>query len=294
MENYYNCIYCYTSPSGKKYIGQAKNFIKRHKGHISISNNVNSRAYNHQFHKAIRKYGIENFKIDILEYNIKTKQELNEKEKFYISLYDTFRNGYNSTLGGDGGNTFVNKSEKEITEIRKKTSEKNKIQVVAININNIDDIYIFDGIIDASKKLTSMLNENYESCNISRVCKYNHNQKEYIENHKTFRTKIKNMTFLYKNDYDLLSKQDIQIILNNVVINQLDRLNSDEAKTKRNESSKLRMIPIAQYDKNNNLIKIWNSGTTIQKETGINQSSIIRVCKEKQKTAGGFIWRYYE
>jgi hypothetical protein len=42
--------------------------------------------------------------VDIVEENI-SNSLINEKEKYYISLYDTYHNGYNATEGGDGGRT---------------------------------------------------------------------------------------------------------------------------------------------------------------------------------------------
>lgn len=53
--------------------------------------------------KAIDKYGIDSFKCELIE-ECSNDQELNEKEIFYIALYDsTDRNkGYNLTAGGQG------------------------------------------------------------------------------------------------------------------------------------------------------------------------------------------------
>ena len=51
---------------------------------------------------------------------------------------------------------------------------------------------------------------------------------------------------------------------------------------------------INQYDKHMNLIKTWSSITEAAKSLNINRSNIISVCKDKQKTSGGFIWRYKE
>lgn len=50
--------------------------------------------------------------------------------------------------------------------------------------------------------------------------------------------------------------------------------------------------PINQYDLQGDFIKSWNSGTEISKVTGYSHSNITRCCKNKVKTAYGFIWRY--
>lgn len=86
--------------NGKIYIGQTCNFTKRKKQHLRSSVNIYD---DYLIHKAIRKYGIENFSIDILEY-CQSKEELNEREMFYIELYKSFakESGYNLTKGGAG------------------------------------------------------------------------------------------------------------------------------------------------------------------------------------------------
>ena len=45
------------------------------------------------------------------------QEELNTKEKYYIALFDTYSNGYNCTLGGDGGRTSSKLTEREVEEI---------------------------------------------------------------------------------------------------------------------------------------------------------------------------------
>ena len=50
---------------------------------------------------------------------------------------------------------------------------------------------------------------------------------------------------------------------------------------------------VNQYNKNMELIKTWNSISEAAKELRLNTSNIINVCKGgKQKTSGGYIWRY--
>jgi hypothetical protein len=57
---------------------------------------------------AITKYGLENFKKEILE-SCKTKEELNEKEVYWINSLSAITLGYNITDGGTGGRTKFNK-----------------------------------------------------------------------------------------------------------------------------------------------------------------------------------------
>lgn len=49
---------------------------------------------------------------------------------------------------------------------------------------------------------------------------------------------------------------------------------------------------IFMFDLNNNFIKEFASIKEASVETGILDSSLIRCCQNKQKTAGGYIWRY--
>ncbi len=54
------------------------------------------------FARAIRKYGVGVFDRCVLE-ECKTHDELIEREILWIEKIDSFRSGYNSTTGGDGG-----------------------------------------------------------------------------------------------------------------------------------------------------------------------------------------------
>ena len=51
---------------------------------------------------------------------------------------------------------------------------------------------------------------------------------------------------------------------------------------------------VYQYDKNNNLIKRWECMSTASQTLKISQRDIVRVCKGKRKTCGGYIWKYEE
>ena len=83
----------------KIYIGQSVNIEERLKEHKRIAFRKNRPTYNYPLYKDIRIYGVENFMFDIL---IQCKKEdLNSLEKDFIIKYNSFKNGYNQTPGGD-------------------------------------------------------------------------------------------------------------------------------------------------------------------------------------------------
>lgn len=78
-----------------------------------------------KFYNAILKYGWDNFTHEILETNL-TDEEAKKREIYYIQFYDSFKNGYNATLGGDGG---VGHSYTPTEETRQKIREERSKQV---------------------------------------------------------------------------------------------------------------------------------------------------------------------
>lgn len=91
-------IYCKTS--GKYYVGKTMDGAeKRFKEHVADS--TKERYKNRPLYKAMNKYGVENFKLLILEPKCPADL-LNEKEQLWISKMNCFGHGYNATKGGDG------------------------------------------------------------------------------------------------------------------------------------------------------------------------------------------------
>ena len=82
----------------KLYIGQAKNVENRWHEHCLNASNIKHTEYLYQ---SMRKYGINNFKIEIIEGPI---SNYNEREKYWIAYYNTYLDktkGYNMTPGGE-------------------------------------------------------------------------------------------------------------------------------------------------------------------------------------------------
>lgn len=85
------------------------------------------RSKNRALYRAINKYGFNSFKFEVIE---KTSNP-EECEIFYINQFDTYKNGYNETLGGDG-TAYLNLPEKEIC---KKYSMYKSISQLACEYN---------------------------------------------------------------------------------------------------------------------------------------------------------------
>ena len=80
-----------------------------------------NRSYNEHLLRSIEKYGFEAFEVNkCLDYAF-SLEELNIKEKVYIQLYNSLKNGYNETLGGDGteGRPHSEETRQKISEARK-------------------------------------------------------------------------------------------------------------------------------------------------------------------------------
>ena len=81
----------------KVYIGQTIKTVQ--KRFIQHKNNSNKEYFSQiVLYKAFNKYGIENFICEEIEEVPNDK--LDEREKYWIEYYDSYFNGYNSTLGG--------------------------------------------------------------------------------------------------------------------------------------------------------------------------------------------------
>lgn len=92
--------------NGKVYIGKTINITRRLTQHTIITP-----KYNHHLGNAIKKYGINSFQEDVLvslksDNTKKLNATLSALERFCIKKFDTYNNGYNSTIGGEGTSGF--------------------------------------------------------------------------------------------------------------------------------------------------------------------------------------------
>ena len=80
------------------YIGQSLDIYKRWCQHCKCGLGIDTPVGN-KLYKAMFQYGLQNFTFELLEECPKDTLTLNEKEKYFIELYDAKNFGYNSTGG---------------------------------------------------------------------------------------------------------------------------------------------------------------------------------------------------
>lgn len=110
--------------NGKYYIGKDVNIdkSKRLTEHLNLLNK--NTHYNKYLQNAYNKYKIYNYQILFEDKNI-SNEELSDIEMFYIKTFNTYRGGYNLTLGGEGGNGLTLTDEERINRSNRVSGEKN-------------------------------------------------------------------------------------------------------------------------------------------------------------------------
>ena len=112
-------IYClYNTINNKIYIGQSNKIRYRINQHFKSTDDL-------PIHRAIRKYGIINFKIFVLElFEEEDRDKLNKSEIYYIDKFKSNlkESGYNLTIGGEGhkGVPMKEETKEKLRELQNK------------------------------------------------------------------------------------------------------------------------------------------------------------------------------
>lgn len=242
-KEYYGFIYITTNHiNNKKYIGQKKynNNWKTYLGSGVLLS------------RAIKKYGKENFSKEIIE-NCYTKEQLNEREKFWIKYYKavTSDDFYNLASGGDGGNIIGLKTDEEKRKIYGDRDMSNMVKGEQSPFSKLKN----DQVVEISYLIMDGFSNQYiaEKFNVSS---------RTISDIKLKKT-WKSITL----DFDF------------------DNINYRPYQAKSNK-------PVIQYDKDGNYIKEWLSARQIDEVLGISYKQISQCCNGDRKTSHGYVWRF--
>lgn len=325
--NVYGIIYKITNKINKKvYIGQTTSeygFSGRYsckgKGVERVYNQhklmkEKSYEYNKHLLNSIEKYGFENFSVCEIFDVAFSKYELDIKEQCWIMIYDSYKNGYNQNMGGNGnkGHVGLQYSDNPMSQ-----------SIIQLSLDG-EYIKTWDCISRASNEL------NIRSSTIIGVLKNKYGSKS-----------AGGFLFVYKEEYDINKKYSyinkigeynkksvIQLSLNGDFIKEYNSISEATRGVKNTSTSKIanccqrkrkshcgymwvyktdflenkapeynaihngKSREVVQLSLTSEYIAKFDSITEASKETKTQLSKITSVCKGDRKTTNGFKWMY--
>jgi group I intron endonuclease len=295
--------------NGKQYVGQTIQTIQqRFSGHkASVKNHLD----NMYLHKAMNKYGIENFDVrEITSVELNTLEELSEElnflEKYYIAEYNTLApNGYNLTKGGAESAEWI------------------KLKVDEYDLDE-NFIQTHNSLIDASRSMSTTTNTAIRKCG-NGVSKFAFQRIWRFHGDPLDKYELPDVTIAnrgYKKapvdkystkgaficSYDSMSTAELDLGID-ISICHISECCKGQLYTaygfvwrykgepfdKYTQKDK-RFTKCAVYDLNNVLIGIFDSILDACNYLGIDykkaNSHISQCCQGKRKTTCGYIWKY--
>lgn len=121
--------------NNKIYIGKTNNVEVRYKAHIRTALRDKRTSQDCvKFYASIRKYGATNFSKPEIIASYNEEDEAYKNEKYFIALYDSFKNGLNACPGGKGvfgsGNQSAFHLHKE-SILEKRSAKKNSMEKIS-------------------------------------------------------------------------------------------------------------------------------------------------------------------
>lgn len=312
-------VYKHTTPSGKVYIGITSTSVQKR------WNNGNGYKKCKAFYRAIQKYGWDNITHEILFDNL-TKDEACKKEIELIKEYDSQNRtkGYNISSGGGviDGFEFIpwNKGltkESDHRVARGFISQETRDKLRKANLGKHHSPETIEKLRKANtgkiisnetrKKISEKMKNSayYKGKCLSNECR----QASYLANIKTTYKYDLEGNYVEEFDSHISAARSIEPNADKKRINTMCTLISDcclgnirsaygfywtHEKYENFIPQDNQKKSIYQYDKSNNLINIFESLSEASRNTGINLTCICECCKGRQKTAGGYIWKYAE
>lgn len=234
LKNY--CVYCHTTPSNRKYVGISCDPRKRW-------NEGKGYSKNYVFYRAIRKYGWENIRHDIL-FDGLSLEEAKEVETRLISEWKLTDRKY--------GYNLVSEKDGICMETHRRMSEAQKG--------------------NTNSKGRKLSNDTRQKISLSL---------------KTFYSNPKNRAALSRKHTEATKAKLRSRIFSTETREKMSKSHYDCSGLK-NPSAKA----IVQLSLSGELIREYGYANQASKECNLDLSSIIKCCRGKQKTCGGYRWKY--
>ncbi len=274
-------IYKITSPLGDVYIGQTINIRKRKHAYKKEQYKKQTKLWNN-----CQKYNWNPANtFEVIEECLcgEDKLFLNVREIYWVSYYDSYKNGLNCTEGGKGqvGRYWTEEQKEKQTYLINSMYEKGEIKLNPLKGHNLSE-------------------EHKE--------KIRNSSKEYFLTHEHWNTgtilsdetkqKISNSVKGEKNGfYGKIHTKEVREKMSKshkgVNLSSDHRKNISEALLKVDQSNyKKHTVSVSQYDLEGNFICKFDSIKEAAEKTCSTTPGIIRVCKGRRKSTNNYIWKY--
>lgn len=246
--------------NGLSYIGQTiRNPEKRWKEHLNDANKKKS-----PFHHALKSYGVENFKFEIL-FHASNLEELNKKEEELAST-NIYPTGYNLKNGGDN-KKYSDFSKKKISKshLGKKTSENTKLKISeSVKKQNLENPEIL------AKRLAGLSKIHNDPQRSSVV------SKQFAElwkdpNFRDRLSKTKKGVAKSKDHAENISLGRLKSFSNPFNVFKIDKINNTKS-----------------------YVGTWENPTTCANDLNISQSKVSMVLNKQRKSHKGFTFEKIE
>lgn len=316
MEKNY-CVYKHTTPNGKVYVGITRRDVEKRwlqgRGY----------KYNHHFTNAIKRYGWDNIKHEVIADKL-SEADAKNMERFFIQMYkaNNPKYGYNKTFGGDDVSHF----EKSVLQydldgklIKRYDSLTEAAKITNTQISRISDctkgnrfsthgfIWILEDDEQGKEKLKRAISEKRHP---SAMCGgANHQARaieqysldgEYIRTYKSAQTAADILKIDYSSIKSCASDKEPRHITSGgyiwihkdeqnkekIIKARIDRLNNPP-KIERPKSRK----KVSQFTMEGEHIRDFDSIGEAKQYLNT-KANIGAVCRGKRKSACGFVWKY--
>lgn len=274
-------IYKFTNKHNNKvYIGQTSLDPNiRYRSHVNSSYNVKSNDYDCVIHRAIRKYGIDSFDFEIVE-EIDNKH-LDAREVYWIKFYNSYFNGYNMTIGGNGAKKY-----------------DDNMLLECWNTS--------DNIVEAANEIgcdRGHLSKRLQSIGVNK-CDIKKKRYKSIQNKRGFLIYKYDLNGNYLESFSSINDARRKTGISHIELcidgktntaggyiwskNKFERFPiKDQSNNRCGQKKK-----IVAYDRYGRLIKKFNSIREASIQLNLDFSNISKACRGIQKTCGGYVWKY--
>lgn len=304
----------------KVYIGQTTQTINIRFANHKMASRIGEDT---KFYRAMRKYGEENFYPELLE---KVEVEnLNDRERYWIKYYDSYYNGYNSTLGGDQPYRINYDKVKElwdngmcVTEIANiMKHDRGAISILLKNVIGVTEEEIKKRGDRANRKIDAtqvieQWNKGLTPHKIQQLLGSTDNTikaillengiteeqwKQRIDNNNRGADPVQVLS-LWKQGLCLteIAKQ-LNVTRTATLRKQLQEqgISEEEIEKRRYTKTNQNAKPVVQLTLEGKYVATYPSGRQAEIQSGVAKSTAINACcnhKPKHKTAGGYKWMF--